>query len=270
MPVHTGSRVKEHAGWSRTEGTPQALGRLPFIQRGCADKISNLKKSGKVRQFGCIGANGAETRRRADGQTEVRVPRQRGAGLASSREQDAHSAVDYSSKAEAKENVERRKEVRMAGAWSDWSEAHQSAARWYQYIQGCLEDADIWLAWGPSARENSTNPEPVRGESGKTLHGLLPRRRMKGGGGDHAAFVGRSSYVVCERARRVLVLSAQCSVPSAQDSFSIQQAHTRTRTLQAEPAAAAAAGQPRNAVGFASSQLVAPPGNQIIEQIKKS
>jgi hypothetical protein len=93
--------------------------------------------------------------------------------------------------AEANEKLEKREEVRMAGSWSDWSEAH-SASRWDQYIQGCLgKQVFGWLRvrqHGGIARIRA-----ARSVEGK-LHVLLPRRaRKRGEGGPPHSWVRTSA-----------------------------------------------------------------------------
>ena len=89
--------------------------------------------------------------------------------------------------AEANEKPEKREEVRMAGSWSDWSEAH-SASRWDQYIQGCLgKQVFGWLRVRQHGR--IARIRAARSVEGK-LHVLLPRRARKRGEGGTAALVG--------------------------------------------------------------------------------
>lgn len=61
MPVHPGTRMKEHVGWSRTEGVPQALGRLPF--RGMRDQDIESEEKLKSATGRCIGTKRAGSRR---------------------------------------------------------------------------------------------------------------------------------------------------------------------------------------------------------------
>jgi len=69
---------------------------------------------------------------------------------------------------EANEKPEKREEVRMAGSWSDWSEAH-SASRWDQYIQGCLGRRSLA---GCDCEESVSTAE---------LHESAPSGVLKGG-----------------------------------------------------------------------------------------
>jgi hypothetical protein len=53
--------MKEHVGWSRTEGAPQALGRLPF--KGMRDQDIKSEERLKSATDGCIGTKRADSRR---------------------------------------------------------------------------------------------------------------------------------------------------------------------------------------------------------------
>jgi len=96
--------------------------------------------------------------------------------------------------AEANEKWEKREEVRMAGSWSDWSEAH-SASRWDQYIQGCLgKEVFGWLR-GVRQHGRIARIRAVRSLEGR-LHVLLPRRaRKRGEGGPPHSWAKSSSYM---------------------------------------------------------------------------
>jgi hypothetical protein len=135
-----------------------------------------------------------------------------------SSQHDAPSAADcsdYSRRLKPTENWRGEKRTGWPDRWwSDWCEA-QEATRWYQsqYIQGCLEEAAIWLTLGSVSTGELDESVPVRVRNPTTLHGLLPRTKAQKGGGTPQEFVGHSSSYM--RGRRVgkcaRCSSAHCS-----------------------------------------------------------